>query len=350
MTETATFLERRKIFLSDYEKDRPKYQDFAEYILSIVNRTLKNRGIEIAYSSARAKTLDSMRKKCEKVDPTNPNEPKYSDPRNQIMDMAGVRFVTYLRQDVPEVTRVVEKLFDVRKEHSQDKLELLGADKIGYLSVHYIVSLKEDKIDDSNARFRDLKCEIQVRTVLEDAWAQIFHDRQYKGTSAEGDLIELKRRTNLISGSLELLDQDIDILVKEYDRSLEHNKKLKLLLDKPLTSQNLISYFELKLGKIVRFYNSEEVLKLMGEFGVQNIRSFDLLLNETHEVDRLQNHPGTHTADQLISCVLIVYNADKFFGIVGQHYQISSATAKFLSKKIDVWNICQRYKVSIVDN
>lgn len=262
-----------------------------------------------------------------------------------------VRFVTYLRQDVPEVTKVVEELFSVRKEDSQDKLELLGADKIGYLSVHYIVSLKENKIDDSNARFRDLKCEIQIRTVLEDAWAQIFHDRQYKGASTEGGSVELKRRTNLISGSLELLDQDIDILVKEYDRSLEeHNKKFKLLLDEPLTRDSLISYFELKLSKKVRFYNCDGILEIMKEFGVQNIRGFDLLLDETHEADRLQDQSEIHIADQLICCVLIVYNAEKFFEIVGQHYKISSATADFLSKKIDVRYICQKYNVSIIGN
>lgn len=67
MTEISEFEERRKTFISDYEKDRSKYQEFAEYILCIVARTLKDRGIETAHASARAKTVDSMRKNVKKL-------------------------------------------------------------------------------------------------------------------------------------------------------------------------------------------------------------------------------------------------------------------------------------------
>lgn len=339
-SKAAEVLGRKNQFLTDYRKDRDDYAEFAAYILSLIKQTLKNRSIQIAYSSARAKTCESLEKKCQKE--------KYDDPRNQIMDLAGVRLVTYLLQDVPPVRKIVEELFEVSEEDSGDKLELLGANKIGYLSVHYIVRLKSSMINPSNSKFQNWKCEIQIRTVLEDAWAQIFHDRQYKSALSITQLPELERRTNLISGSLELLDHNISELVTEYDsRQQAHMPTLDAILNQSITSDHLISYLDTKLGRKARFYDYNWIENLFEQYSIQTIRDFDDIVESTHEAERLRVYSETLTADQLIICILIVFDIEQFFKKAGRKFQLSASIAQFLSGKIEIERTCEKYGISI---
>ena len=79
-----------------------------------------------------------------------------------------------------------------------------------------------------------MECEIQLRTVLQDAWSQVFHDRQYKSNMVNTEIpSELTRETNLVSGALELSDNEIGRLVKQYGNMAEriNNAVYQELLD-----------------------------------------------------------------------------------------------------------------------
>ena len=331
---------RRQHFLDTYRQERDGYQRFADYVLGQIASHLRSQHIAIAYSSARAKEIESLKAKCRKA--------KYTDFHNEIMDMAGVRIVTYLLQDVPSVQKIVEEQFNVRREDSQDKLELLGANKIGYLSVHYIVTIKDENRSSAPPEYLDKKCEVQIRTVLEDAWAQIFHDRQYKSESLTATSDKLERRTNLIAGSLELLDHVIDELVGEYDRDQqERNGKLLAIMDKPITRENLCVYLDRKLGRKVQFFDFELMQRLLNAFNVKRVRQFDHLLDNTREAKRFQMYEGILTADKIISCVLIITNDKTFFENGGKEVAISKEIAEFLNVVMDIRTICDRYGVEI---
>lgn len=332
--------QRREEFLKDYVKDRELYQRYADSVLDLIKATLKKMNIEIAYASARSKTYESLRNKCLKS--------KYTDFRNQIMDLAGVRIVVYLRDDISIVTNVIENLFSVRKEDSGDKLELLGVNKMGYLSVHYIITLKEDMINPSNSEFKNKKCEVQVRTVLEDAWSQIFHDRQYKTAATTTISEDLKRRTNLISGSLELIDRTINDLVTEYDKEHQDQRKLRLLLPQPITCQSLLEYIRLSLHSIVRFYNYDEIESLCASFGIRTIRALNELIESGHMADDFRKWKGTILADQVIKYTLLVHDPDKYMKLINpSELRLPSTAIEFLSKKIEIRTYCERYGVAI---
>src|SRR5690606_4192473 len=60
--------------------------------------------------------------------------------------------------------------------------------------------------------FRDLiglRVSVQLRTVLQHAWAEFEHDIRYKGTVPESLAPDLDRRFTLAAGLLELADQEI---------------------------------------------------------------------------------------------------------------------------------------------
>lgn len=344
---------RIDVFLDDYKKtEKARYSKFAKLVLEKIRNALNARQIAIAYSSCREKDIVSLEKKCHKKVENEKGElvNKYADVKNEIMDLAGVRIVTYLLDDVYEIRKIVEELFDIIYEHSGDKLDLLGADKIGYLSVHYIVNLKESLLGAGEEDYSGLKCEIQIRTVLEDAWAQIFHDRQYKNSIEEHVFSDnLKRKTNLLSGNLELLDYQINDIVKEYDRinRMEESRKLRILLEQPISRENIIAYIYLKFGKNVVFFDYEKMKTILNEYGVKNIRKLDSCCNSTNFCNKISNFSSYITADKIISYILMIKDSNKFFKKIGTEVVLSKESSDFLGEFIDIDAACEKFNIKI---
>ena len=59
--------------------------------------------------------------------------------------------------------------------------------------------------------FKDMKCEIQVRSILQNAWAEIEHDLGYK--TKEAIPVQSQRRFARLAGLLELADDGLGLLV-----------------------------------------------------------------------------------------------------------------------------------------
>ena len=85
------------------------------------------------------------------------------------------------------------------KSNKADTLQL--EERFGYQSVHYLVALKEDRTSLSEyLQYKGLIAEIQVRTILQHAWAEIEHDIQYK--SSETIPQPIRRRFMQLAGLL----------------------------------------------------------------------------------------------------------------------------------------------------
>lgn len=126
-----------------------------------------------------------MIEKCKKREYTNGKDVlKYRDSKSQITDLAGVRVVYYLPQDIPPIQRIIKNIFKIDYKNSMDKSNEVGMNTVGQ-------------------KFKSMKCEIQLRTVLQDAWSQVFHYHQYKNNAKNGKIPEkILRETNLISDAL----------------------------------------------------------------------------------------------------------------------------------------------------
>ena len=59
--------------------------------------------------------------------------------------MAGIRVITYLESDVRKVADMIETLFDIDKANSLDQAQLLGSDRLGYRSVHYVAKFNKSR-------------------------------------------------------------------------------------------------------------------------------------------------------------------------------------------------------------
>lgn len=180
---------------------------------------------------------------------------------NKIEDMTdiiGVRVITYYTDDIDKVAQVIEENFDIDEENSIDKRETLEIDKFGYLSLHYIVKLKENrtKLEEYQC-CKDYKIEIQIRTILQHAWAEIEHDLGYKNEVETPR--EVRRDFYRLAGLLEIADKQflgIRNQINEYedniDERIKHKEEtiyidkvsLKALVNKDVEYSRLISKLE----------------------------------------------------------------------------------------------------------
>jgi len=327
-----------------YKEKRKLYQQFAEHVKLEIEHALEARDIDISSVTCRAKKIDSaVAKSNKKLFDKSKNKyvPKYIDPKNEMMDFAGVRIVVYVVSDLIAVSNLIENMFCVDVENSLDKADLLETDKVGYLSKHYIIQLKDD-----DSVYREMKCEIQIKTALQNAWAQIFHDRQYKNdglyTKISDDIL---RNTNLIAGALELVDVQISELVKAYDSFLDKkdNVYYQSLLDSDITAETLYEYVIIRFNAICdKYLDKDKVMKRVKQFGIKKIRQLDSKIDDSF-VNEIISTSQQITIDKLITYILIIADNKKYNScLTDEKIKISKSSFDFLRNFIDIELICEK--------
>jgi ppGpp synthetase/RelA/SpoT-type nucleotidyltranferase len=195
-----------------YDDLRPRYQSLAETVRNILNHAIPD-GCGVHSIEARAKDVVSFRRKAEKPDDTDHTKLKYSDPLSQITDLAGVRVITFFPKALKRICEAIEKEFDVTwmKDLGEERF---AQGRFGYQSIHYLVKLPEKKTEWAEyKRFDGLIAEIQVRTILQHAWAEMEHDIQYK--SSEQIPTSIQRRFVALAGMLEIADREFQAVQDE---------------------------------------------------------------------------------------------------------------------------------------
>jgi putative GTP pyrophosphokinase len=186
--------------IKKFLEQKTDYEQLCAEIAYILKKKLSKDSIEYSSVSFRAKTLKSFLIKIVRK--------TYENPFNEITDFAGVRVVFLYQNDLTRIEHIIKKEFEILKK--VDKLNEKGIEKFGYGAIHYIVKIGKNS---SGARYDDLKklvCEIQVRTVLQDAWAIIDHHLVYKKESEIPT--NLQRKLNSLAGLFETADNQFDIL------------------------------------------------------------------------------------------------------------------------------------------
>ena len=182
--------------LQEYREQLPRFQKAAMEIYVQLKKVLDAAGIVVASIEYRVKSEQSLAGKLEL------KGAKYSSLKD-ITDIVGLRVITFYSDDVDKVASAVDRLFSVDWANSVDKRKLHEIDSFGYMSLHYICSMEGFPY-----RF-----EIQMRTVLQHAWANMNHDTGYKsGVEVPKEYL---RNLNCLAGMLELADEQFSRIRNE---------------------------------------------------------------------------------------------------------------------------------------
>ncbi len=191
-----------KRILSEYDERSSIYSALSKRIRTTLTKLCRKEGIHVHAIAYRVKTRKSLIRKLNRPDASYRT-------LGELTDIAGIRVITYYASDVERVAQIIQREYAIDEENSIDKRTLLDPDRFGYLSLHYVVSLRESGRRSSRMKsLAGLKAEIQIRSILQHAWAEIEHDLGYKSEIA---IPRQARRTfSRLSGLLELADQEFD--------------------------------------------------------------------------------------------------------------------------------------------
>jgi len=272
------FNHHRSEAIREYQQKRQLYKRYAEQIKAILRESLNRARIRIASVEERAKTVDSFADKASEPSSTNPNLPKYPIPIKDITDLAGVRIITFFPRAVDEVDGIIESEFEVIEK--SDKSDILREEeRFGYQSVHYLVKLKANRIAlPEYCQFDGLIAEIQVRTILQHAWAEIEHDIQYK--SVEIIPTEIHRRFIALAGLIEIADREFQA-IQDADNELTQKARESVeegrLEEIEITPDALKAYLDKKLGSDGRVsaWSYEWEARILRKMGFTNFSQID---------------------------------------------------------------------------
>jgi ppGpp synthetase/RelA/SpoT-type nucleotidyltranferase len=204
-----------------YTRARPRYQQYASF-LDAALRDLTASVAPLAIVQSRTKAVDSFAEKALR------KRRQIADPIHEFTDLCGVRVITRTRNELEPIVAWLTANFDIDKENSDDAIERLGPNEFGYRSLHYIVSIDGAMADrfGASSRIRGLKAEIQLRTLLEHAWADFTHDLAYKGDFAlprdwERELAMVAAALETIDRAFGRIEQGMHVYATSYGKHLE---------------------------------------------------------------------------------------------------------------------------------
>lgn len=296
-----------------YEENIDTYKTLAESVVSVLKTALRSQKISYVDIPFRYKEKKSFLKKLKGKSYANYTE---------MTDLAGIRVITLVERDVEEVGNLINQLFQVHVDDSVNKSASLGDNKVGYRSVHHVCDIGKTRSGLlENIPLEGLSFEIQVRTALEHAWAEIEHDRGYK---LDGELpSHLKRRFALLSGLLESADLEFNRLtleIEEYSKEIAQkveNNDLKF----ELTTVGLEQFFAVKYPDI-HFKKISEHLQIairnLQDFGINSIEELDVIAKVEMPFiidNNIMDYLSVEKMHYLLTIIMVLSNPDRFFKV-----------------------------------
>ena len=273
--------------LAQYHTLLPVYTRMEEVIPERLKAIFDDAGIVICALEHRVKTEGSLAGKLKL------KGGKYKDIFD-ITDLVGIRVITFYIDDVDKVASIVERLFEVDWDNSIDKRKAHEIDSFGYLSLHYICRIPESAYSDpEHPEVNKIRFEVQMRTVLQHAWANMNHDTGYK-SGVEIPTIYMRNMSRL-AGMLELVDDEFSRIRREitdYRRNVQNLVASGNLEEVQLDGDSFKSYLQIgpfdRLSERIASINQAEIqpvdlskfLPLFKAMGFKTLGDIDKLVKD----------------------------------------------------------------------
>ena len=193
--------------IESYAAHEPELIAAGARFVALVTSILDEAGINYLSVTGRTKGVASFAAKAGRM---IDGRPAFPDPLRDISDQIGVRVITYVHSDVTAVADLLADQVVVKDDRDLGQ-ETASEGRFGYASRHLLVAVA-DPAPEAYADLVGHQASIQVRTVLQHAWAEFEHDIRYKGTVPEEHAPDLDRRFTLAAGLLELADQEFSAI------------------------------------------------------------------------------------------------------------------------------------------
>jgi putative GTP pyrophosphokinase len=315
-----------------YEAKHKTYDGLRKLVEELLVRILDEEGLkkgdEYILIDSRLKEADSFQKKTETIER---GQRKYCSPTD-ITDIAGIRIVASILSDRKKLFSLIERHFSIDHDKTVDEQKRLGEDRIGYRSKNYVATLNREILESSShfTKFEGLWFEIQVKTILDFAWGEIEHDRNYKYAGEFPSGSHIPRRFKLVAGLLEIADNELDYISNQANRYnktvLEKIKKGQFVEINP---RSLRLYLTKRFAKISGFKPyfgfgvTDNILDELKSMGINSIGKLHQIIpkdfSQRHK--KIAQTTNNESLSALTRQVLMIHNIQKYFNLAWKrHY------------------------------
>ena len=210
----------------DYNKFEPLYDKLGKKVKDALIKFLEDAKIDYFDVTSRTKSWDRFWDKIS-------SRKRYRKPFEECEDICGCRIIHFYNSDTKKIEKLIKKEFDAKKVEP-----LKGEDdpeRFAYRRNHYIIKLKKEWLEPPEYRdLKDLKVEIQIRTMAFHAWAEIEHKLNY--TSRDQIPFEIRREFSQLCALFEIADEKFDDVRKERTK---YSKEITKTLQKEEPSEDI---------------------------------------------------------------------------------------------------------------
>ena len=246
----------------------------------VLQRALKSKGIKIHSLIHRIKEFSSCLEKSRRI--------KFIKPVQDMQDMVGLRVVCLFLSDIQTVIEAIHESFEFLRE--ADSIHNSNVSTFGYMSHHLVVQMKTVYKGPRYDTIAKKPFEIQVRTILMDAWANVSHHLNYKtDTDVPKNLL---RDFHALSGLFYVADTHFEMFFRSSEKSQQQMSELFKTTDpekieEEINLDSLSAYFKRKFPERLPPESPELVSRLVSELksvGYRTIAQIDGVYERVKEV------------------------------------------------------------------
>lgn len=267
-TESGVYWDNLLEIYNNYIELRPKLENIAKFIADTLRSADKVHSIRY-----RTKDPEHLLEKIIRKKKSDINVKNYTE---KITDLIGIRALHLYKDDWENINDFIESNWNykesatamIRNGDSKDLYEKKNCNiknhDMGYRSVHYIIECSATK--------EKIYAEIQVRTIIEEAWSEIDHEIRYPYEINNEMLRSYLATFNKLAGTVDEMGTLLKFINKEFkNQQVEFESKfskIKTLLAKANIEERINKdiYKELneliELSNIPSFEENEELKKL----------------------------------------------------------------------------------------
>ena len=192
-------------FLTQYNHEKAEYEHLSEYVLMQCQRYKKRHPNSVRVVFSRQPPVKEWDSIVKKIRLKRAQKPGYG--YKNLEDLIGVTVLCAFESDKAGFVRWMHKAFDVVTPDDKASRDDLAT---GHRGLHYNVEAQDSDCK-SNPSWAGKKCEIQIKTLLEEAFDAKSHDLAYKpGHRVVSD--ELKAQFVNFSQVLKAVDRQSEFL------------------------------------------------------------------------------------------------------------------------------------------
>lgn len=277
----------KNIYKNEYEK----YEKVRQLVVNDIKERIEQILVPLnsnAVVSGRIKNFESFFFKHIKLLKAGDYAPK-------ITDLLGIRIICPFIEDISAAEQLINETFYIEEKEKKGHATFK---EFGYESTHILIRIPDDIIKKHGDAGIDI-AEIQIRTILQDAWAEVEHELVYKAEFSPFDE-PMRRKLAAVNASLSLADiifQEIRSYQRKFTKEMDKRResffqKIEESTDDLLFSEEQIKKINIPANDIknISVYNEDASIDdlLVNALSAHNQNRFNDAINQYSKILELK--------------------------------------------------------------